>query len=405
MKNKTTLLTNAFLATVFAVNLSSGQWQSQTSPTTQKLEALYFTSPTTGFTSSSNTSQLYKTVDAGVTWATVGAFSSRDLWFIDSNIGFASSSIASASGTMKKTTNGGSAWTQITAPNSSSYLGVSATSATNAYFINTEGKVIKTTNGGTSVTSYTLPLTTPSSQSLMDIFFVNATTGFVCAQGGQIFRTTNSGTSWTALTPNVGTSALNSLYFTDALTGYATGSGGKVIKTTDGGTTWVDKSVPGNFAFNGVRFFDANVGLVVGLSGRIFRTMDGGDTWVQQASGTTEHLRSVFFLNATSAIIVGDAGTILKNNDVLSEKDFVLKPVFSLAPNPIDETSVLSVQNVEDFSALSIEIYDVTGKLVKKDAIKSQHYNLSRSEFTPGVYVIKIKDGSGVLETQKFIVK
>jgi len=404
MKNKSTFLLVPFIVTFFSVGTMYSQWTTQTSPTSSKLEALYFTNALTGFTSSSVVSQLYKTVDGGINWSSIGPYSSRDIWFVDANNGFATSAAGSPSGTMKKTTNGGTTWTSIVPPNSSSYLGVSATSVTNAYFINTDDKVIKTINGGTSITSYNIPLSNSAGQILTDIFFVNATTGYLSAQGGQVFKTTNSGTSWTLLNTNTGSNALNSLYFIDSMTGYVAGTNGKVLMTTDGGTTWVDKSITGIVAVNAIRFFDANVGLAVGLSGKIFRTTNGGDTWEQQASGTTQHLWNVFFLNATSAVIVGDAGTILKNNDVLAREKSVSKATFLLSPNPLTDITILSIQNFTDFNSLEVEIYNITGALIKRDVIKSKEYFFDKQYFISGIYFLKIKNRSETLETLKLVV-
>ena len=381
-----------FSLTIFFNTSVYSQWEQQTSPTGAKLEALYFIDALVGFTSSSNVSQMYKTINGGQTWTAIGNYPARDIHFVDATNGFASAAAGSPNGTMKKTTNGGATWSQITPPNSSAYLGVFATSSTSVYFINTEDKVIRTTNGGASVSSYTLPLTTPSSQSLTDIHFPTATTGFVSAQGGQIFRTTNSGSLWTGVTTNT-TTSLNSIYFVSSTLGYAAGNSGRVLKTTDGGTTWVDKSLGVNSSINAIRFYDANNGLAVCLSGKIYRTNNGGDSWIEQASGTTNHLYNVFYLSATSAVIVGDNGTILKNVNVLASAEFQHESPFVLFPNPTNNTLNISTKNDTQFA--SIKIYNTIGQLVISTQNAKEISSIDVSQLTAGTYFVEVVSDQG----------
>ncbi len=399
-KNTFILLFSTIL--LFSSHKINAQWTQQTSPTSSKLEGLYFTDSNIGFTSGSTT-QMYKTTNGGQTWTSVGNYPARDIHFVDANNGYASSAAGAANGTMKKTTNGGTTWSAITPPNSSAYLGVFATSATTAYFINTEDKVIKSTNSGTTLSSYTIPLTTPGSQNLTDIFFTDSNTGFICAQGGKIFKTTNAGATWTDLAVNNSTT-LNAVFFINTATGYVAGTGGKILKTTDGGTTWTDKSTPAVAALNAIRFFDANNGLAVGLSGKIFRTVNGGDTWIAEESGTTSHLYNIFYLSASSAVIVGDNGTILKNVNVLSGNEFIKNNDFAFFPNPVVAASTLTVSNFNSYKNLTLEIYNTNGQLLKKDAIKSDQYQLNKSDYGSGIYLVHLKEDNQTIKTLKFIV-
>lgn len=404
MKKNTFLLLFSTIAFFYSDKINAqSQWVQQTSPTSSKLEALYFINSNIGFTSSSNVSHMYKTTDGGQTWASVGNYPARDISFVDANNGYASSAAGSPNGTMKKTTNGGTTWSAITPPNSSAYLGVFATSATTAYFINTEDKVIKSTNSGANLTSYTIPLTNPGSQNLTDIFFTDSNTGFICAQGGKIFKTTNAGATWSDLAVNNSTT-LNMLFFVNASIGYAAGSGGKVLKTTDGGTTWVDKSTEPVSALNAIRFFDANNGLAVGLSGKIFKTTNGGDTWTAETSGTTAHLYNIFYLSASSAVIVGDNGTILKNTNLLSANEFTKNDDFNFFPNPITDSSILTVKNIDSYTNLTVDVYAINGQLLKSDTIKHDQYLLNKADYKAGVYILNLKEDNQIIKTLKFIV-
>jgi photosystem II stability/assembly factor-like uncharacterized protein len=370
------IIFSIFLIVCINNNRIYSQWIQQTSPTTSKLEALYFLDSNTGFTSSSSVSQMYKTTNGGQTWSVIGNYPARDIWFADINTGYATAAAGSPNGTMKKTTNAGISWSQITPPNSSAYLGVFATAPTTAYFINTEDKVLRTTNSGASLTSYTIPLANSASSSLKDIFFINLNTGFICADSGKIFKTTNGGTTWDDLLINNFTT-LNSIYFVNFNVGYSAGS--KVLKTIDGGTTWIDKSIGGAFsAINAIKFYDENNGLAVCLSGKIFRTNNGGDTWIPEVSGTTSHLWNVFYLSSTSAIIVGDNGTILKNSNLLSVNDYTIHKNFELYPNPIKDYSIISIDNYDSYESLELELYNLRGQLLKKDFIKSNKYLLNK---------------------------
>ncbi len=400
---KNTIFGLLALSAILSVQTARPQWVQQTSPTSSKLEGLYFTDANTGYTSGTFL-PMYKTTNGGQSWTSLGSYAARDIWFVDANNGYATAAAGATNGTMKKTTNAGTTWTAITPPNSSAYLGVCPTSLTTCYFINTENKVIKTVNGGTTVTSYTLPVVNSGSNAVTDIFFSDANTGFVSCQGGQAFKTTNAGASWTALTLGV-TNSFNSVYFVNATTGYLAGNSGRILKTTDAGVTWTDKSLGISSHIQAIKFSDVNNGIAVCLVGKIYRTADGGDTWIEQASGTTQHLRNVFYLTPTSAVIVGEAGTILKNTNVLATEGFAGNSEIKLYPNPLRNHSVLSIDNFENLRNPELEIYSVSGQLLRKASLTSGEYQLDKADFASGVYLLKVKSADGLLKVLQFIAE
>jgi photosystem II stability/assembly factor-like uncharacterized protein len=401
MKKITLSLLPVVAMAFFGLNEANAQWAQQSAPTTGKMEALYFVNATTGFTSSQT--KMYKTTNGGTTWTAMGNYPARDIWFVDTTTGYGSSYAGATNGTMKKTTDGGATWSAITPPNSSAYLGVFATSATTAFFINTEDKVIKTTNAGVSVTSTTLTLPNSGSDSLTDIYFKDSTTGFICSDSGILFKTTNAGVTWTNVADlDVG---LRCIVFVNTNVGYIGASNGKVFKTTNGGIDWVEKSLGTNDTSRAIRFYDENNGLSVSYSGKIFRTSDGGETWTEEVSGTTSHLTNVFYLDANTAMVVGEDGTMLKNASLLSTDTAVKADMFSFYPNPVSNVSELVINNIDSYDNLELEVFNVNGQLVRKDRLKSSPYYFEKNDLKPGVYFMKVTENAKPLQTLELLVK
>jgi photosystem II stability/assembly factor-like uncharacterized protein len=391
-----------FLCVLFYQNPMHSQWTAQTSPTNLPLEAVHFFDSNIGLVAGSHT-LLYKTPDGGISWTSMGNYPAHDLSFADATTGYAVSMIGES---IKKTTNGGTNWSAITPPTSSSYLGVFAASATLAFFINTEDKVLRTDNSGNTFLPRTIPLASSGTQNLTDVFFTDDYTGYITAQGFKnIYKTVNSGGTWNLLNSGI-TTSLNSIYFVDSLLGYAAGESGIVLKTTDAGITWTPKSTGSDSFLNQIKFFNANNGIVVGNAGKIYLTNDGGDSWTSEDSGTTSDLNNLFYLSGTSAIIVGNEGIILKNTNLpLSSNNFTIDDTFQLFPNPTSDHSVLTIKNINSFSNLELEIYNTSGQLLKKEMITSNQHLINKDNYNIGVYLIKINEGSKLLKTLKLIVR
>ena len=149
------------------------------------------------------------------------------------------------------------------------------------YIVGGMGTILKTTNGGSSWSNLN-PSYQVTPMTLWSVFFLDANTGYIGGRYGTLLKTTNGGTSWTTLNPGV-TDDITSVFFTDANTGYATvGPSGSILKTTNGGVNWVTQltvpSADGGFA--SVWFTDANHGHAVGDCG-LYNTANGGSTWTK----------------------------------------------------------------------------------------------------------------------------
>ncbi|MEJ2103791.1 MAG: YCF48-related protein [Ignavibacteriaceae bacterium] len=100
--------------------------------------------------------------------------------------------------------------------------------------INSKKNYARTTDGGLTWTSEVL------SHNMSKIFFLNENVGWIVGEG--IIKTTDGGGSWTSLTsfcelPYV----LTDLHFVSENVGWVIGQSGSILKTTNGGVTFVEE--------------------------------------------------------------------------------------------------------------------------------------------------------------------
>lgn len=173
------------------------------------------------------------------------------------------------------------------------------------------GTILRTTNGGTNW--YSIPSGT--GVHLFGVFFINSPTGWVVGDVGYIMKTTNGGLNWTSQSSGVGYQ-LRSVSFRNALTGYVAGWYGTFLRTTNGGTTWVSFSTGITTNLNCVSFMDANIGFAAGQFGKVIRTTNGGVNWVEISSGTSAQIEQVVFTGPNQATILGESGIIRKTTNL-----------------------------------------------------------------------------------------
>jgi len=235
----------------------------------------------------------------------------KDVFFVSTTTGFAVGG-NNSTGIVYKTTNGGTSWTSY-AIASSSLESVWFTSSTTGYAVGSGGKIYKTTNGGGSWSLLTSGTTT----NLKCVQFLNATTGYTIG-GTVLLKTTNSGSTWTSTTvPSAGSNTVaNGVWFTSTSNGVIYGAyqfiNGWINYTSNGGTTW---SLPVNTypgVINDIYFVSSTVGYAVGNAGGIYKTTNGGSSWLMKTSGYTGNLNAVYFVNSNLGYAVGDSGVVLK---------------------------------------------------------------------------------------------
>jgi len=177
-----------------------------------------------------------------------------------------------------------------------------------AYAVGNNGVVLKTTNGGTSWSVKTFPVSTNN----YCVFFQNANTGFVGNQNANIYKTTDGGNTWET-NGSASTYAVTSITMTSAFTGYCGDRYSNIQKSTDNGQTWwIQTTTPG---YDSKVFFqNDNRGWAVDTYGYVYATANGGINW-STSRPSTDTLSSIFFISSTIGYTAGDSGRVYKTTN------------------------------------------------------------------------------------------
>jgi photosystem II stability/assembly factor-like uncharacterized protein len=213
-------------------------------------------------------------------------------------------------------------WTVMSPPTNLPINGVYFVDAAQGWIVGGSGTIYKTTNGGTSWTQQTSGITT----FLQSVFFTSSNNGVAVGSNGVILRTTDGGTSWTSVASNT-TNALFDVYFVDANNGWAVGSQYIILKTTNGGVSWtttsIDNAASTSDYYWEVQFSDANTGYVSGgksdfTDGFVRKTTNGGTTWNNSFSSPNTLMYGLSVVNNkvwTAGTILGYAPSAQKTSD------------------------------------------------------------------------------------------
>jgi photosystem II stability/assembly factor-like uncharacterized protein len=214
--------------------------------------------------------------------------------------------VATQSGDIWMSTNGGYGWAQQTVPGTAALGAIDFPTATAGWAVGAGGIIDATTNGGTTWVAQT----SGTAQALDGVSCVSATQCWVVGANGVILGTVNGGTTWTSETSGT-TQLLAAVSCVSTTHCWAVGNQGVIVATANGGTTWGAETSGVNGNLTGVSFVNANDGWVVGQNGVLRVTVNGGTTWAAQTSGTGQSLDAVSMVSATTGWAVGVGGTIL----------------------------------------------------------------------------------------------
>jgi photosystem II stability/assembly factor-like uncharacterized protein len=226
---------------------------------------------------------LWRTVDGGLSWATVanvpsviGVVSSYygGVAWADADVVL----IYGAGGKILRSADQGVAWTDVSPVGFvDNWNDMTFNAAGVGIAVGPSGQVARSTNGGQSWQ----PVATPMLETGTAVAFANDSRVVVIDNFAQTMHSDNAGATWTA-GPGFGASSLFRLRFASPAVGLAVSAiGGLTLLTTDSGATWsrigggtIDENVTGMAASP-----SGSVVLAGSLGRDLLRSADGGATW------------------------------------------------------------------------------------------------------------------------------
>lgn len=385
------------------------------SPIYASITALSFGDAATGYASSWN--NLFKTSDNGNTWdsldfttGTQYASQSRfeQCHFTSPDTGFVTSSYPVR---VHHTYNGGLTW-DTTDPTTVTYYPYDYISEIQFLTANTgfmsvstgagfsQGTIVKTTDGGISwQTVWTAPYNV---SSYRHIYYVNEDTAYG-SDYGQLYKTTDGSKTWNLIYTSTYFYAITSVCFTSSTKGFITNSNGDIIKTNDGGQSWSSDRLSDftdvvNGQIRSMKFYNSQIGYITTEAGYgpvnggdIYQTIDSGATWqkTKNTGGT-----SILFMQDTSVIITGYGGAILKSKIQEAHVDS-LKKINNVCSNSFSAvvTAVLSRADSISFEITGTDstTLSITSTPVFADNERA-HCTASTQNLTAGSsYKIRVK--------------
>lgn len=313
---------------VYKTTDAGATWALQVDLGTGTLYDIKFVDVNTGFMAGTN-GQVFKTTDGGITWAlqTVNAVENMYVLSVSpvaSSEGSISAVLAAGRyGTLVKSNDLGANWSSLyTAATQEEVRDIFMVTPSLGYAGGgaatlgpTNGVVLKTTDGGNN-----WAVVGNTNYRNYSTFWLDADKGFMGSRGTYgVLKTTNGGVTWDSLNLAAGTATglWYGLYFSDANNGLACGSSGLVIRTTDGGTTWTTSTSNfGTSVVYALKNIEPNKYIIVGSSGKYGISTDGGATFAQSVTpGSTSAVYDVDFFDTQTGWLVGSSGTIFKTTD------------------------------------------------------------------------------------------
>lgn len=204
-------------------------WNQQASAAADDLYAIYFYSNDNGIAVGKR-GIVVTTTDGGSTWTTRTSGTASDLVAVQM-LNFNTIYACGEYGKLIKSEDGGATWVSKGASSYYHFTGMHFLSASKAYFTIEVRDEDLTPNNMFSYDGTTLtPITANTSKTLRAVHFINNNEGWVVGEEGRILHTSNGGSSWTAQTNTSVEAELTGLHFTNVSNGFTSGEDGTILK-------------------------------------------------------------------------------------------------------------------------------------------------------------------------------
>ncbi len=206
-------------------------------------------------------------------------------------------------------------WTEQTSGVTTQLTSISAVSDNNAWICGYAGKVLRTTNGGSTWTS----VTNPSAADNYNIYAIDSMNALVTASPGAtfVYRTTNGGSTWTQVFTQAG-GFIDAIWMNTPTTGFMYGDpvSGRwsLWKTTNGGANWDSTGLylpqaAAEAGWNNALFMQVTAIWFGTNTTHVYYSPTNGTTgtWVQQTTTAGGNEYSIWFNTPTSGLCGGTA--------------------------------------------------------------------------------------------------
>lgn len=263
-----------------------------------------------------------------------------------------------------------------------------------------------------------------------NIWSINDSTAWYGTDKGRIYRTTDKGYSWEAFDVGLGESMVF-VSFKDHQNGYATTPliNKNIAQTTNGGGTWqiLDTELPINSILvylkgtkNTHMYASGDLPIFISSDPGNGFSLDDGNSWLFESDVP---LDPMFTASSSVGWAVGSTydekiykwtGPNLDSLDQTSGIEELLSGnnsgeinLSQNYPNPFNRYTSIDYE-LENNSKVSLTIHDISGKEIKTLVKSNQNagkytVRLDAHDFSPGIYLYKLKTGN-TIQSRKMIV-
>jgi photosystem II stability/assembly factor-like uncharacterized protein len=394
------------------------------------IASLTFLDSLTGYATtsknSSNQTYILKTTNGGDNWFTIFTYTPsgvntylRKVQFANYNTGFVSTNDA---GDFFKTTNAGINWIDYSVPVVA--YDFSVINADTLLHVNNTGfgpGVYRSTNGGLSWQGI-------SGVGVSNIYMFNKDMGF--SLGNYMYKTTNGGVNWFLISGE----GYASIKFFDTLKGWKTAGANIISTTSNGGLNWIAQQLPNihhDYLGTCLSIVNHDTVWMVGNDyyfGFLYKTTNGGNNWGYQFIDSSIHETIGYYihfvnskigwalssLNLNTIIHTTTGGsdttfyTGINNITRIPPKNFELKQNY---PNPYNNSTLIEYY-INESGWVKLKIFDIAGRemaTLVNEVQSTGGYGIPVSvQLSSGVYFYKLvytnKKGEMQMDVKKMVV-